>query len=138
VIYISGMPQGKRQSVERLREALRRQVQSSLTVSGEGVNCWFDEDSAAWSEIDVQVQPVADESPFVVVVINQPSGPGIEFMVRTWHHYAPEVWVIDAERSLVTRRLRDGTRDARGSGSILSSSLLPGVAIPVETLFRES
>ena len=138
VIYISGMPQGKQQAVERLRETLRRQAQPSLNVSNEGMNYWFDEDSAAWCEIDVQAQPVADESPFVVVVINQAAGPGIEFMVRTWHYYAHEVWVIDAERSLVTRRLRDGTRDARGIGSILSSSLLPGVAIPVETLFRES
>jgi hypothetical protein len=103
VIYISGMPQGKQQAVERLRETLRRQVQPSLNVSNEGMNYWFDEDSTAWCEIDVQVQPDADESPFVGVVINQAAGPGIEFMVRTWHYYAHEVWVIDAERSLVTR-----------------------------------
>ncbi|MDG4788427.1 hypothetical protein O7626_21235 [Micromonospora sp. WMMD1102] len=125
----------EQQPVERLRDTLRAQVSPSLNVSEKRTQYWFDEDSAAYCEIDVQARQGSGDSPFVVVVIAETVGPKIEFMVRAWHRYAPEVWNVGVEQSTVTRMLRDGTRDVQGLGSILVSPLLPGVAVAVERLF---
>ena len=120
--------------VEVLRGLLRRQVSPPLVVSGEMTQYWFDEDSANFCDIDVR-QLIGGDWDFLLVVLEKRPGDTRDFGVHSWHRYAPEVWLVDAENSTVTRRLRDGVEDLQGIEGTLTSSSVPGVAIAVRSVF---
>jgi len=118
---------------DRLRDLLRTQLAvESLAVSAEARQYWFGENAAAYAEIDVRR---GDD--FVVAVVRG-TWPDDDFIVGVWHHHAPEVWVVDTVDLTVTRVLRDGTGDVLGTAHTLSSPQLPGVSIPVASLFTSS
>jgi len=117
-----------RELFERLRELLRGQTSPPLRVSAQSNQYWFDEDSAAYAEIDV-----CDDDGFVVVVVYGSRDDA--FITRTWHRHAAEVWLVDPEDRTITRALRDGQMTVLDSAQTLTSSLLPGVVIPVAALF---
>ena len=117
-----------RELFERLRELLRGQLTPPLRVSSQANQYWFDSESAAYAEIDVR-----DDDGFVIVIVY--GSREDEFIARTWHRHAPEIWLVDPEDRTVTRALRDGQMTVLDAAQMLTSSLLPGVAIPVAALF---
>src|SRR5690606_3408742 len=81
--------------VARMRAELAAQVHRPLTVSATSHQYYFDEDSAAYNEIEVR-----HGEAFAMVVVRG-SLPSEEFVVRVWHHYADEVWLIDSVEQVV-------------------------------------
>lgn len=57
-------------------------------------------------------------------------------MARVWHNRTSEVWILDTEKSEITRMLRDGTKEVQGVQDTLTSTSLPDVAIALEAVFR--
>lgn len=115
--------------VARLRAALAAQIRRPLTVSETSQQHYFHEDSAAYSEIEVR-----HGEAFAMVVVRG-SLPSEEFVVRVWHHYADEVWLIDSVEQVVFVVPRSGVIRVFEVGDTVRSVRLPDVAIPVSTVF---
>jgi hypothetical protein len=115
--------------IARLRARLAVQVGGALAVSARPRQYVFDEDSAAYAEIDVR----RGERFALVIVIG--SLPSEQFIVDVWHRFVREVWLIDTREEVVhVARVGDPDRVVDRSGT-LSSADLPGVAIAVDALF---
>ena len=120
---------GDSPSIARLRARLAVQVRPPLAVSARSHQYVFDEDSAAYAEIDVK----RGEAFALVIVIG--SLPSEQFIVEVWHRYVREVWLVDTrEEAVYVARVGEPERvvDRRGT---LRSADLPGVAIAVDALF---
>jgi hypothetical protein len=115
--------------IARLRAELAGQVEAPLEVSASSRQYWFDEDSAAHSDIDVKHGEV-----FAVVVV-QGALPSEELIVRIWHRYADEVWLVDRSERAVLVVPRDGLIRVFEVGETARSARLPGVAISVAAIF---
>jgi len=115
--------------IARLRAHLASQVAAPLAVSARAEQYFFDEDHAAYAEIDVKL---GDDFKLVVVIGSLPSE---AFIVDLWHRYAPEVWLLDPRDEHVYIARKDGTVDELDRKQTLTSSVLPGVAISVDALF---
>lgn len=116
-------------AVERLRALLGGQVPAPLTVTERGTQYWFDEDSAAYAEIDVR----RGDAFLVVVVLGSPIDD--TFIARVWLRRAAEVWFVEPDEQRITRVLRGGAVDVLRTRDTLSSPVLPGVLIPVGAVF---
>jgi hypothetical protein len=116
--------------IARLRNALAEQVGAPLAVSTEWNQYYFDEDSAAYNEIDVRLGEA-----FAVVVVRG-GLPSEEFVVRVWHRYADEVWLVDSVEQAVFVVPRDGVIRVFEVGETLRSLRLPEVHIAVSSLFE--
>ena len=116
--------------IARLRAQLAEQVSAPLTVSTTSNQYYFDEDSAAYNEIEIR-SGVA----FVMVVVRG-SLPSEEFVVRVWHRYADEVWLVDSIEQVVFVVPRTGVIRVFEIGEQVRSTRLPGVQIEVSTIFN--
>lgn len=117
---------------DRLRALLEAQLPPAFAVSAEGTQYRFGEESAAYAELDVRRGDA-----FVVVAVYGAVEDG-EFIARVWLHRAREVWFVDPSDQTVTRVLRDGTLAVAGTAQTLTSANLPGVAIPIASIFLSS
>jgi hypothetical protein len=115
--------------IARLRAELAGQVEAPLEVSVSSKQYWFDEDSAAHSDIDVK-----HGEAFAVVVV-QGALPSEELIVRIWHRYADEVWLVDRSELAVLVVPRDGLIRVFEVGETARSTRLPNVAISVAAIF---
>ena len=115
--------------VARLREQLAAQVAAPLTVSTSSHQYYFDEDSAAYNEIEVR-----QGDAFAIVVVRG-ALPSEEFVVRVWHHYADEVWLVDSLEQVVFVVPRTGLIRVFEVGETVRSARLPDVHIPVSAVF---
>lgn len=115
--------------VARLREQLAAQVAAPLTVSTSSHQYYFDEDSAAYNEIEVR-----QGDSFAIVVVRG-ALPSEEFVVRVWHHYADEVWLVDSLEQVVFVVPRTGLIRVFEVGETVRSARLPDVHIAVSTVF---
>jgi len=116
-------------AIARLRARLAAQVGPPLAVSAGAQQYVFDEDSAAYAEIDVRR---GDAFAVVVVVGSLPSE---QFVVDVWHRFAPEVWLVDPRDETVHVARRNALDRVFDGTEILRSAELPGVAIAVDALF---
>lgn len=122
--------------MERLRTLLRERVSPPLRVSDQRTQYWFDEDSAAYCEIDVR-DPTADGAGFVVVVTAASASPGRDaFVARVWHRYVADVWVVGTEK--ITRMAWEAGSVVLGPDQTLTSPSLPGVEIQVRAVYAPS
>jgi hypothetical protein len=117
------------EAIERLRARLAAQVGPPLAVSGAAQQYNFDEDSAAFAEIDIK----RGEAFAVVVVVG--SLPFEQFVVDVWHRFAPEVWLVDPSDETITIARTGAPPRVFGRGHAARSAALPGVAIPIDALF---
>ena len=115
--------------IARLRAALAAQVTAPLEVSTKSTQYWFDEESAAYNEIDIR-----HGETFAVVVVRG-GLPSEEFIVRVWHRYADEVWLVDSVEQAVLVVPRTGVIRVFEVGETMRSSRLPDVQISVSGLF---
>jgi hypothetical protein len=116
-------------SIARLRARLAVQVSAPLVVSASAQQYFFDEDSAAYAEIDVK----RGEAFVVVVVIG--SLPSEQFVAEVWQRFVKEVWLVDTRAEAVyVARAGEPDRMLDRTG-MLRSAELPGVAIAVDALF---
>lgn len=115
--------------IARLREQLIAQIAPPLEVSATSHQYYFDEDSAAYSEIDVKLGEA-----FAMVVVRG-ALPSEEFVVRVWHRYADEVWLVDSVEQVVFIVPREGEIRVFEIGETVRSLRLPDVAIEVSTIF---
>ena len=116
-------------TIARLRARLAVQVSAPLVVSAGPQQYVFDEDSAAYAEIDVR----RGDAFAVVVVIG--SLPSEQFVVEVWHRFAREVWLVAThEDAVYVARAGEPVR-VLDRGDTLRSAELPGVAIAVDALF---
>lgn len=116
-------------SIGRLRARLAAQVQPPLVVSAGSQQYFFDEDSAAYAEIDVK----RGESFALVVVIG--SLPSEQFIVDVWHRFAREVWLVDTREETVYVARAGEPQRVLDRHDALRSPELPGVSIAVDALF---
>jgi hypothetical protein len=115
--------------IARLRARLAVQVGAALAVSARSQQHVFDEDSAAYAEIDVK----RGERFALVIVIG--SLPSEQFIVDVWHRFVREVWLVDTREEAV-HVARAGEPDrVVDRGGTLRPADLPGVAIAVDALF---
>ena len=75
--------------------AARGEASAPLVVSAGPQQYFFDEDSAAYAEIDVK----RGDAFAVVVVIG--SLPSEQFVVDVWHRFAREVWLVATHEDAV-------------------------------------
>ncbi len=61
--------------------------------------------------------------------------PSEEFVVRVWHRYADEVWLVDSIEQVVFVVPRNGVIRVFEVGETLRSTRLPDVQISVSTVF---
>ena len=122
-------PIGDPPVIARLRAELRAQVGPPLEVSTKSTQYYFDEDSAAYNEIDIR-----HGEAFAVVVVRG-ALPSEEFVVRVWHRYADEVWLVDSVEQVVFVVPRAGVIRVFEIGEVVRSVRLPGVEIPVSSVF---
>ncbi|HEY5946093.1 MAG TPA: hypothetical protein VIV40_11410 [Kofleriaceae bacterium] len=115
--------------IARLRAELEKQVAAPLTVGASSQQYYFDEDSAAYCEIEVKLGEA-----FAMVVVRG-ALPSEEFVVRVWHKYADEVWLVDSVEQVVFVVPRDGVIRVFEIGEIVSSARLPDVQIAVSAVF---
>ena len=115
--------------IARLREQLVAQVAAPFTVSTRSHQYYFDEDSAAYNDIDVR-----QGEAFAIVVVRG-ALPSEEFVVRVWHRYADEVWLVDSLEQVVFVVPRTGVIRVFEVGESVRSARLPDVHIPVSTVF---
>lgn len=120
---------GDAPSIARLRARLAAQVGAPLEVSAGSQQYVFDEDSAAYAEIDVKH---GDRFAVVVVIGSLPSE---QFIVDVWHRFAREVWLVDTRGEEVYIARPDAPSRVLDRTGTLRSSELPGVAIAVDALF---
>lgn len=116
-------------AIARLRARLIDQVAAPLVVAARSQQYFFDEDSAAYAEIDIK----RGESFAVVVVIG--SLPSEQFIVDVWHRFAREVWLVDTRDEEIYIARPDGMVRLLDRKETLRSSELPGVAISIDALF---
>ena len=116
--------------IARLRAQLAEQIAAPLTVSRTSNQYYFDEDSAAYNEIEIR-SGVA----FAMVVVRG-SLPSEEFVVRVWHRYADEVWLVDSIEQVVFVVPRTGVIRVFEIGEQVRSTRLPGVQVEVSTIFN--
>ncbi len=112
-----------------MRAELAHQVEAPLTVSPTSHQYYFDEDSAAYCDVEVKQGDV-----FAVVVVRG-SLPSEEFVVRVWHRYADEVWLVDSVEQVVFVVPRTGVIRVFEVGEVVRSTRLPHVHIPVSSVF---
>jgi hypothetical protein len=115
--------------IARLRAELTEQVAAPLVVSPSSHQYYFDEDSAAYNEIEVR-----HGEAFAVVVVRG-ALPSEEFVVRVWHRYADEVWLVDSIEQVVFVVPRNGVIRVFEVGETLRSTRLPDIQILVSTVF---
>jgi hypothetical protein len=116
-------------SIARLRARLAIQLPAPLAVSAGSQQYFFDEDSAAYAEIDVKR---GDDFAIVVVIGSLPSE---QFVVDVWHRFAREVWLVDpSEEAVYVARTGEPPRVVDRTAALRSPEL-PGVAILVDALF---
>ena len=115
--------------VARMRTQLADQVRAPLEVSTTSKQYYFDEDHAAYNEIEVR-----HGDAFAMVVVRG-ALPSEEFVVRVWHRYADEVWLIDSVEQVVFVVPREGVIRVFEVGETLRSLRLPDVHIPVSAVF---
>lgn len=115
--------------ITRLRAELAAQVSAPLAVSAKSTQYWFDEDSAAHSDIDVRYGEA-----FAIVVV-QGALPADELIVRIWHRYADEVWLVDRSEQVVSVVPRTGVIRVFEIGEAVRSVRLPDVLISVAAIF---
>jgi hypothetical protein len=115
--------------VARLRAELTAQVAAPLTVSAASKQYYFDEDSAAYNEIEVR-----HDDAFAMVVVRG-ALPSEEFVVRVWHRYADEVWLVDSVEQVVYVVPRTGVIRVFEVGETVRSHRLPDVHISVAAVF---
>ena len=116
--------------IARLRAQLTAQVRPPLEVSRKGHQYFFDEDSAAYNDIDIK-----QGEAFAVVVV-QGSLPGEELIVRIWHRYADEVWLVDRNDQMVSIIPRKGLIRVYAVGETLRSARIQDVSIPIADIFE--
>lgn len=116
--------------IARLRALLSSQVKAPLEVSRKGHQYFFDEDSAAYNDIDIK----QGES-FAVVVV-QGALPGEEMIVRIWHRYADEVWLVDRTDQMVSIIPRKGLIRVFAVGETLRSARVQDVAVSIADIFE--
>ena len=116
-------------SIGRLRARLAVQVAAPLAVSASSQQYFFDEESAAYAEIDIK----RGEAFVVVVVIG--SLPSEQFIVDVWHRFAREVWLVDTRDETVAIAHAGVPPRVLERNETLRSVELPGVAIPIDALF---
>lgn len=115
--------------IARLRAQLAQQVGPPLSVSETSKQYYFDEDHAAYCEIEVRRGDA-----FVAVVVLG-ALPSEEFVVRVWHRYADEVWLVDNVEQVLFIVPRLGAIRVFAIGEHVHSERLPNVDIAVSTLF---
>jgi hypothetical protein len=115
--------------IARLRSELVDQVKHPLEVSKEHTQYWFDEESAAYNDIDVKLGDA------FAIVVCQGTLPSEEMIVRVWHRYADEVWLVDRAEHVIFVIPRDGKIRVFPVGETLHSMRLPEVAISVAAVF---
>jgi hypothetical protein len=115
--------------VARLRAELSTQVRSPLEVSATSKQYYFDEDHAAYNEIEVR-----HGEAFAMVVVRG-ALPSEEFVCRVWHRYADEVWLVDSVEQVVFVVPREGVIRVFEVGEMVRSLRLPDVQIAVSTVF---
>lgn len=116
-------------AIARLRAQLALQVAAPLEVSARPQQYFFDEESAAYAEIDVKT---GDAFALVVVVGSLPSE---QFVVDVWHRFVDEVWLVDARDETVHVARAGQPARVLDRASRLRSTALPGVTIAVDVLF---
>ena len=116
-------------AIARLRARLIDQVRAPLAVATASQQYFFDEDSAAYAEIDIK----RGEAFHIVVVIG--SLPSEQFIVDVWHRYAREVWLVDTREEVVYVARVGAPQRVLDRSELLRSAELPGVAIAVDALF---
>ncbi len=115
--------------IARLRARLAIQVAAPLAVSRAAQQHVFDEDSAAYAEIDLR------RGDTFVIVVGLGSLPEDQFIVDVWHRHAREVWLVDAREEVVYVASAGAAVRVIDRTATLRSPELPGVAIPVDALF---
>jgi hypothetical protein len=115
--------------ITRLRAELAAQVKAPLMVSAKATQYWFDEESAAHSDIDVR-----HGETFAVVVV-QGALPSEELIVRIWHRYADEVWLVDRSEQVISVVPRTGVIRVYEIGEAVRSVRLPDISISVAAMF---
>ncbi|HEY5920071.1 MAG TPA: hypothetical protein VIV11_00310 [Kofleriaceae bacterium] len=115
--------------VARLRAALTHQIQAPFVVSTTSNQYYFDEDHAAYNEIEVRLGEA-----FAMVVVRG-ALPSEEFVVRVWHRYADEVWLVDTVEQVVFVVPREGVIRVFEVGETLRSPRLPEVHLAVSAIF---
>lgn len=115
--------------IARLRAELGAQVTAPLEVSAKSQQYWFDEDSAAYSDIDVK------QGDAFAVVVCQGQLPTEELIVRIWHRYADEVWLVDRSDEMISIIPKQGLIRVFAVGETLRSERLPAVAVSIAALF---
>lgn len=116
--------------IARLRARLVLQVAPPMAVSAQGSQHQFDEDTAAYNEIEVR------EGELFAVVIVRGDLSSDEFIVRLWHRFADEVWLVDHWEQAITIVPRTGVIRVFEAGETLRSARLPAIAIPIVQLFE--
>lgn len=115
--------------IARLRAQLAAQIAAPFVLSETSNQYYFDEDSAAYNEIEVR-----QDDAFAIVVVRG-ALPSEEFVVRVWHRYADEVWLVDSLEQVVFVVPRAGVIRVFEVGDTLQSLRLPEVAIEVSAIF---
>jgi len=116
-------------SIGRLRARLAVHVAAPLVVSARSQQYFFDEESAAYAEIDIK----RGETFVVAVVIG--SLPSEQFIVDVWHRFAREVWLVDTRDEAIYVARHGEPHRLLERGETLRSAELPGVAIAIDALF---
>jgi hypothetical protein len=116
--------------ITQLRAALTAQVRPPLEVSAKGHQYFFDEDSAAYNDIDIKRGET-----FAVVVV-QGQLPTEELIVRIWHRYADEVWLVDRSDQMISIIPREGLIRVFAVGETLVSARVPEVSISITDVFE--
>lgn len=115
--------------IAKLRTELADQVKRPLEVSDESTQYWFDEESAAYNDIDIKLGDA------FAVVVCQGALPSEELICRIWHKYADEVWLVDRSENVIFVVPREGVIRVFEVGETMHSVRLPEVAISVAGVF---
>ena len=115
--------------IAKLRSELAAQVKRPLEVSEKFTQYYFNEDSAAYNDIDVKLGDA------FAVVVCQGALPSEELICRVWHKYADEVWLVDRAENNIFIVPREGVIRVFEVGETLHSKRLPDVAINVAGVF---
>lgn len=115
--------------ITRLRAELTAQISAPLEVSTKSQQYWFDEESAAYNDIDVK------QGEAFAVVVCQGQLPTEEMIVRIWHRLADEVWLVDRADNMISVIPREGVVRVFAVGETLRSVRLPSVAISIASIF---
>ena len=115
--------------IAKLRSELADQVKRPLEVSDKSTQYWFDEESAAYNDIDIKLGDA------FVVVVCQGALPSEELICRIWHKYADEVWLVDRSENVIFVVPREGVIRVFEVGETMHSVRLPEIAISVAGVF---